>query len=101
MIEAMGCGVALVATEVGGVIDLMGTQRGNEGLFTVWDHGLTTPSRDVHAFASALQYLIERKELRNKMAARGRAFVRSRMSKDRLIRDIENLYLEERKENRT
>jgi glycosyltransferase involved in cell wall biosynthesis len=94
LIEAMGCGVAVVATEVGGVVDLMGTRRGNEGSFSLWDHGLTTPSRDVRAYAGALRYLTERAELRSEMAARGRAFVRSRLSKDRLIGEIENLYLE-------
>ncbi|HEY8461043.1 MAG TPA: glycosyltransferase family 4 protein [Blastocatellia bacterium] len=92
LIEAMACGCALAATEVGGVADLMGRRRESLDGFTVWDHGVTAPSRDAEAFASGLKYLIERPELRRQMGERGRAFVLSKLSKERLISDIENLY---------
>jgi glycosyltransferase involved in cell wall biosynthesis len=92
LIEAMGCGCALVATEVGGVADLMGRRLETLDRFTVWDHGVTAPSRNVEAFANGLKYLIERPHLRREMGARGRAFVLSKLSKERLINDIENLY---------
>jgi glycosyltransferase involved in cell wall biosynthesis len=92
LIEAMSCGVAVVSTEVGGVVDLMGERREAGDLFTVWDHGLTAPSRHVRAYAKALRYLIERADLRGEMGARGKAFVMSRLSKERLASDIELLY---------
>jgi glycosyltransferase involved in cell wall biosynthesis len=92
LIEAMGCGCAVVSTEVGGVADLMGRRRDTLGGFTVWDHGVTAPSRDVEAFTNGLRYLIERPCLRREMGERGRAFVLSRLSKERLIDDVENLY---------
>jgi glycosyltransferase involved in cell wall biosynthesis len=92
LIEAMGCGCALVSTEVGGVPDLMGRRRESMNGFTVWDHGVTAPSRNVEAFTSALKYLVGRPGLRREMGERGRAFVLSRLSKERLISDIENLY---------
>jgi glycosyltransferase involved in cell wall biosynthesis len=92
LIEAMACGCALVATEVGGVPDLMGRRRESFDGFTAWDHGVTAPSRNAEAFARGLTYLVERPELRREMGERGRAFVLSRLSKERLISDIENLY---------
>lgn len=92
LIEAMGCGCPVASTEVGGVADLMGRRRETLDGFTVWDHGVTAPSRDVDAFTNGLRYLIERPRLRREMGDRGRAFVWSRLSKVRLIEDIENLY---------
>jgi glycosyltransferase involved in cell wall biosynthesis len=92
LIEAMSCGCAVASTEVGGVADLMGRRRETLDGFTVWDHGVTAPSRDVKAFTNGLRYLIERPDLRRDMGERGRAFVLSMLSKERLIGDIENLY---------
>jgi glycosyltransferase involved in cell wall biosynthesis len=92
LIEAMASGRALVATEVGGVADLMGRRGESFDGFTVWDHGVTAPGRNAEAFVRGLMYLVERPELRREMGERGRAFVLSRLSKERLISDIENLY---------
>lgn len=94
LIEAMGCGRAVAATEVGGVVDVMGDRRQSLDGFTIWDHGITAPSRDAEAFARGLRFLIERPELRHEMGQRGRAFVRSRLSRDRLVSDIEGVYRE-------
>ncbi|MGE0132773.1 MAG: glycosyltransferase [Blastocatellales bacterium] len=92
LIEAMSCGCAIASTEVGGVVDLMGARKETRDGFTIWDHGVTAPSRDADAFADALKYLIERPEARREMGARGRDFVLSRLSKERLIGDIDGLY---------
>jgi len=92
LIEAMSCGCAVASTEVGGVVDLMGGRRETRDGFTVWDHGVTAPSRDAGAFTNGLRYLIERPDLRREMGERGRTFVLSRLSKERLIGDIDDLY---------
>ena len=92
LIEAMHCSRAVVATEVGGVVDLMGRHQARLDGFSLWDHGVTAPSRDGEAFARALRFLIERPVLRREMGARGREFVRARLSKERLVREIEALY---------
>lgn len=94
LIEAMSRGCAVAATEVGGVVDLMGAKRQAVNGFTVWDHGVTAPSRDFVAFARGLQFLIDRPQLRREMGDRGQHFVQTRLSKDRLIGDIERLYRE-------
>jgi len=99
LIEAMSRGCAVASTEVGGVVDLMGGRRETLDGFTVWDHGVTAPSRDAGAFTNGLRYLIERPDLRREMGERGRAFVLSRLSKERLIGDIDDLYCDLNAEN--
>jgi glycosyltransferase involved in cell wall biosynthesis len=90
----MSQGRCVLSTQVGGVVDLLGNKLEVEGALTVWDNGVTVASGDVDGFAAGLEYLIDRPELRGEMGARGRAFVRSRLSKERLIREIEGLYEE-------
>jgi glycosyltransferase involved in cell wall biosynthesis len=92
LIEAMACGRPVAATEVGGVIDILGERRERLDGFSVWDHGVTAARGDVDGFAEATRYLIARPELRRAMGERGRRFVVERLSKDRLIRDVEALY---------
>jgi glycosyltransferase involved in cell wall biosynthesis len=94
IIEALAAGRPVVATEVGGVVDLMGARQYQAEGFWVWDHGITVPSGDAVAFANALKFLIGEPELRGQMGERGKAFARSRMSRNRLIKDIEALYFE-------
>lgn len=94
LIEALCCARPLAATEVGGVVDLMGERRESRDGFTIWDHGVTAPSRDARAFARALQFLISHPELRREMGERGSAFARARLSKDRCLSDTEQVYRE-------
>lgn len=94
LIEAMNGGCAIVSTEVGGVVDIMGQRRAAVNGLQQWEHGLTVPSGDVSAFARALEYLLERTTLRQKMGIQGRTFVRSHLSRERLVRDVSNLYRE-------
>jgi glycosyltransferase involved in cell wall biosynthesis len=94
LIEAMNSGCAVVATEVGGVIDILG-QRGEQRVeFSCWEHGITTSVRDVAAFANALQLLLTQPDLRRLMGERGRDFVRTNLSRERLLQDIATLYRE-------
>ncbi|ETW93147.1 MAG: hypothetical protein ETSY1_40490 [Candidatus Entotheonella factor] len=92
LIEAMGNGRPVAATEVGGVVDILGELQMTMNGFAVRAHGVTAPSRDTAAFAQSLQYLIERPMLRRQMGSRGHGFVRHAFSKDRLLRDMESLY---------
>lgn len=92
LIEAMSCGRAVASTEVGGVVDVMGERREAQDGFTIWDRGVTVPSQDVEALARAVTFLIERPELCREMGERGRAFVRGRLSTERLVSDIQEIY---------
>lgn len=92
LIEAMNRGRAVAATEVGGVVDILGERGERRDGFTLWQHGATAASRDAAGLAQAIQFLLGQSELRATMGARGQRFVRQQLSRERLLRDIENLY---------
>jgi len=94
LIEAMNQGRAVVATEVGGIVDILGQRQGSLNGVTIWEHGVTAPSKDAQTFATALRYLLEHPEVRREMGQRGRSFVRAKLSRERLLRDITRLYQE-------
>jgi glycosyltransferase involved in cell wall biosynthesis len=92
LIEAMSCGRAVAATSVGGVPDILGAFEALGDGFSIWQHGVSANVKDATGFAAALQFLVARKDLRLQMGARAQAFVRTNLSKERLLRDVENLY---------
>ena len=92
LIEAMAASRPVVTTEVGGVVDMLGERLERLGALSVWEHGITAPDQDAASFAEALRYLIDRPDLRREMGSRGCLYVRNRLSRNRLIHDIEALY---------
>ncbi len=44
LVEAMRSGRAVLSTEVGGVVDILGSRGASIEGFTVWDNGVTVPS---------------------------------------------------------
>lgn len=94
LIEALCAGRPVVSTEVGGVVDLLGARRECTDGVTRLDHGLTVPSDDAGALARAIERLIADPATCRAMGERGRAFVRERLSKERLIADVAGLYRE-------
>jgi glycosyltransferase involved in cell wall biosynthesis len=94
LIEGMRSGCAVLSTEVGGVVDILGRHGETLEGFAVWDNGVTAPSGDVEAFARGLRYLLRHSHVRREMGARGQRFVAERLSVARLLRDIEKLYRE-------
>ena len=92
LLEAMASGRPFIATDVGGLRDLMtGTGRREEG-WERFDNGILV-QRDSHQIAEAARYLLLRPELRREMGCAGREFVRDRYSSNRLAADLECLYL--------
>ena len=114
LIEAMANARPVVATAVGGVVDLVGeavgndaarrgvettnrevaTATGGEAAYTVCERGVRVQTNDAQAFCEALRLVIADEELRREMGERGRAFVSEHYSKERLVRDMLNLYSE-------
>jgi len=94
LIEAMAAGKAVVATPVGGVVDLFGESVEERDGFDVRRRGIAVTSRTPEALASALIYAAENEKLRTRLSDEGRRFVHSNYSVDRLERDIEDLYIE-------
>jgi glycosyltransferase involved in cell wall biosynthesis len=84
LIEALACGRPVVATDVGGV------------RFVVEDgvNGLVVPPGDSRRVAEAIATLAADRSLRSRLEGAGRAHVRERFGKDRLLTDIRDLYQE-------
>jgi glycosyltransferase involved in cell wall biosynthesis len=81
-LEAMACGVPVVAAAVGGLRD------------TVVDHGtgIHVPPRDPEAIAAALALLLGDPELRAELGAAGQERARTRYSWDRVAAETEKAY---------
>jgi glycosyltransferase involved in cell wall biosynthesis len=82
LIEAMASGRAVVATEVGGVRDLIGDR----------ERGIIVKPQDPKAFSEGLLLLLRDAQLRVRLGLSARSFVSSRFTKEMLIENIEKLY---------
>jgi glycosyltransferase involved in cell wall biosynthesis len=99
MLEAMASGRAVVAVDVGGVRDLMAGTPIPDGELQVFQNGILAP-RDANSIANAISYLLEHQKLRERMGQAGREFVRNRFSRQRMVCDLEALYLHSLEEKR-
>jgi glycosyltransferase involved in cell wall biosynthesis len=93
LLEAMASGRSFIATDVGGVRDLMIGTVHKEQSWERFDNGILVP-RDSLRIAEAAEYLLLRPELRREMGRCGREFVRNRYSCNRLADDLEHLYIQ-------
>jgi glycosyltransferase involved in cell wall biosynthesis len=82
VIEALASGLPVVATDVGGVSDVV-----DDG-----GSGFLVPAGDVGAIAERLERLAADGQLRTRMGEAGRAFVIPRYSVPRLVDDVDRLY---------
>ena len=82
LIEAMACGKPVIATDVGGVGDIVREEF----------NGLLVKSGNVKEFSDKLKILIKNKEKRLKLGENGKVFARNTYNKERLISDMESLY---------
>ncbi|MDD4939047.1 MAG: glycosyltransferase [Candidatus Omnitrophica bacterium] len=95
LIEAMACARPVVATDAGGVRDLLGNGAGavyNEAGFSILERGILVRQQDAGAFASALIIMLENAALKKKTAENAREFVKNKFLKTRLISDMEQTY---------
>jgi glycosyltransferase involved in cell wall biosynthesis len=92
LIEAMASARPVVATAVGGVPDLLGEVLERRDGYDVAQRGLLVRSPQAEAFAEAVKRVLADAPLRERLVAEGRTFVRTQLSAERLIRDIEALY---------
>lgn len=84
LIEAMACGCPVIATNVGGVRDVLEGGR----------LGVMVPPKDVDAFASSLADLLGDDLKRARLAREAPGSVRTRYSVERLVKDMSALYRE-------
>ena len=100
LIEGMAAGKPFVATNVGGVKDLMVGKsqvvKGQDGgQFMVYENGILVESHDLDGTSGALEYLISHPERGQEMGRIGQAFALGNFSLDRLVDDVHHLYLSE------
>jgi len=94
LIEGMANSRPVIATDVGGVVDLVGAPVSEMDGYALCERGLLVKSEDVEGFARGLARLIEDEALRRELGKRGREFVLQHHSKERLVSDIAGLYQE-------
>lgn len=96
LIEAMANARPVIATAVGGVVDLLGEPISADANqpFELRERAISVSSDDAEGFAAGIRRLIEDPTLRRETGARGLHFVTAHYSKERLLRDIGELYAE-------
>ena|SRR5688572_17158158 len=91
LIEAMANARPVIATLVGGVVDLLGNVA-QDGPYKICERGIGVLPDDDEAFAAGLGRLIEDKSLQNELGRRGFEFVDRNYRRERLLEDVKNLY---------
>jgi glycosyltransferase involved in cell wall biosynthesis len=92
LIEAMANERPVIATAVGGVVDLLGPTISDHDGYAVCERGISVNGGEVESFARGLVRLLTDEPLRIRLSAAGKDFVYANYGKARLIRDISNLY---------
>jgi len=80
VLEAMSCGAAIVASDVGGVKEALG------------DCGLLVPARTPHAMADAIASLLSNATERKRLGQMARARVLEHFTEERFLRSYEGAY---------
>ncbi len=95
LIEAMAARKPVVATEVGGVPDLLGSidREEIEG-YKVAERGLLVPSAKPIILTKALLHLNKHREWAGEMAEKASQYACKQFSVERLVKDMESLYEE-------
>ena len=95
IIEAMAAGKPVVATDVGGVRDLLGAVvKSQPGGFFQAERGLLVPPNSPKAIAEAMVYLRQNPKQTNAMTAKAQKWILKNYNIDRLVKDLKRLYLE-------
>ncbi len=97
IIEAMAASVPVIATEAGGVLDLLGEvdETASSNGFRVCQRGLLCNKNDAPGFASGLKYMVGMDDdAKNGYIEYACQFVTKRYSQQQLLENIESLYLE-------
>lgn len=94
IIEAMAASVPVIATNAGGVKDLIGkVEVEHHNRFSICERGILTINNDADCFAKGLEYIIhEEKHHTENRKSKAREFVEHTYDQDRLLNSIESLY---------
>ena len=82
LLEAMACGIAVVATSVPGLAEVLVDRQ----------NALMVPARSPEALADALCYALRDPELRRALGSSGHLLFRERYTADRMVEHYEAVY---------
>ncbi|MCK5611443.1 glycosyltransferase family 4 protein [Candidatus Pacearchaeota archaeon] len=82
LIEAYGCGKAIVASDLGGIPEIIKNK----------ETGLLTPPGDGGKLAEAIIELLNNDSLRNKMSLKGKDYVRETFTEERMLSETYGFY---------
>jgi glycosyltransferase involved in cell wall biosynthesis len=91
-IEAMAAGCVVVLPDVGGVADLMSGQPENRSGYSIFDNGILVTERTPEVFSAALRWLASESERRLRMGQVASSFAEQNFSKERLVKEIQDIY---------
>ena len=92
-IEAMAAGCPVVLPDVGGVADLMSGNPECYPGYSIYDNGVLVARRTPETFAQALGWLASNPQRRARMGRAASVFAQRNFSKERLVNEIEKVYL--------
>jgi len=93
IIEAMASSVPVIATDAGGVVDLLGPSLERSNGFRICERGILCKKDDSIGFSHGLSYLINLNSTEEEIVlSKACEFVKSKYRQERLIKDIEVLY---------
>ncbi len=97
LIEALAAGRAVIATDVGGVRDLLAEPSEprtmvSRGSFQVVQRGMLVQAGDAEGFTAAMRRLAQDTSLRQQLGAAGRAHVLRVCTAERLLQNVSSLY---------
>ena len=97
IIEAMAASVPVIATDVGGVRDLLGKSDPYQNIngFSICQRGILCQRNNSKGFAEGIKFITEVQDFNAiNRVANAQLFAKERYSKNRLIQDVEYLYAE-------
>lgn len=95
VVEALASAKPVIATDVGGVKDLLGAKVNtiSDNIY-LCERGILIPPSDAGTIAAAIDYLVNNPEIGYRIGVAGREFVKKIFTIDRLVKDMTLLYTE-------
>ena len=97
LLEAMACALPIVATDIGGNVELVGKRKkemipARGGRYFICENGILIPPQDVDALAEAIVHLLRNRDLSKSMGCSARKKVEESYSSNHVMSQYTSLY---------